>query len=61
MIVIFRKSAVDLRKNARDRARIGSAKDRRANARNARRTAVRLARQARCQPLARSAGLTADG
>ncbi|KUY86797.1 hypothetical protein WS50_20005 [Burkholderia territorii] len=61
MIVIFRKSAVDLRKNARDRARIGSSKDRRKNTRNARRTGVRQARQACCQPLAQPAGLTADG
>jgi len=45
MIAIFRKSAVDLRKNARDRPCIAFAKNRIGQARAGRGTAVRQALQ----------------
>jgi hypothetical protein len=50
MIAIFRKSAVDLRKNGRDRPCIAFAKNRMAWMRAARRTAVRQAPQGRRRP-----------
>lgn len=49
MIAIFCKSAVDLRKNARDRARIAFVKNPIAWMRTSRRTAVRQKLQARRQ------------
>ncbi|WP_155257341.1 MULTISPECIES: hypothetical protein [Burkholderia] len=55
MIAIFRKIAVDLRKNARDPPGIAFVKNRLASARAGRRTAVRQALQGRRQPAGRSA------
>jgi len=50
MIAIFRKSAVDLRKNARDRPCIACLNNRVARARAGRRAGARQAPQARRQP-----------
>ncbi|WP_156440341.1 MULTISPECIES: hypothetical protein [unclassified Burkholderia] len=56
MIAIFRKIAVDLRKNARDRPGIALVKNRFADARAGRRTAVRQAPQGRRQPAGSTVG-----
>ncbi|KWZ34333.1 hypothetical protein [Burkholderia anthina] len=56
MIAIFRKSAVDLRKNAGDRPCIAFGENRIGQARAGLRTAVRQAPQGRRQPGRRAAG-----
>jgi len=61
MIAIFRKSVVDLRKNARDRPCIAFVEKPIGQARAGRRRAVRQQLQGRRQLGGRSAGLTAGG
>ncbi|MCA7972732.1 hypothetical protein LGM42_22925 [Burkholderia sp. AU39826] len=56
MIAIFRKSAVDLRKNAGDRPAIVFVENRIGQARAGPRTTVRQAPQSRRQPGGRAAG-----